>query len=135
MANGRLILMCVLTSCVTVCAGQAFAQAVEPVEESAATLETDCGECLPADVADLYKTQEVDPGEDDECEQNRRLAMGLSRQLAIEHARPSRGDVIGWTMIGLCTLAAGYGFWEEDWVLTGVAGACMAGGGAMVLVF
>lgn len=72
---------------------------------------------------------------EEENRENLSAKMGLSRQLAMEHARPSRGDVVGWTMLGVCTLVAGYGAWQEDWVLTGAAGACMAGGGAMVLVW
>lgn len=138
MTNGRLILMCVVMSCVMVCAGQAFAPEVEPILEPVATSKTDCGECLPADTADLYQDKMVDlsdSGEVDKRDENEWLAMSLSRQLAIEHARPTRGDAIVWTVTGLCAFVAGYGYWEEDLGLTIAAGACMAGGGAMVLVF
>ena len=56
----------------------------------------------------------------------------LALELHEEKNRISRGAVVGWTAVVICSVAAGYGAARRDWKLVAGAGACVVGGGVVV---
>ena len=56
----------------------------------------------------------------------------LALELHEEKNRISRGEVVGWTAVVICSAVAGYGASQRDWKLVAGAGACATAGGVVV---
>lgn len=70
--------------------------------------------------------------ESDRADRAEEKAAKLEFELHEEKSRMSRGAVVGWTAVVICSAVAGYGASQRDWKLVGSAGACVAGGGVVI---
>ena len=70
--------------------------------------------------------------ESDRAARAEEKAAKLEIELHEEKSRMSRGAVVGWTAVVLCSVAAGYGASQRDWKLVAGAASCVAIGGVVV---
>jgi hypothetical protein len=89
-----------------------------------------------AELRECQRLRDADAGAKAELAREKKAAqdevLRLQLELHEEKSRMSRGAVVGWTAVVLCSVAAGYGASQRDWKLVAGAGACAVTGGVVI---
>ena len=89
-----------------------------------------------AELRQCQRLRDADAGAKAELAREKKAAqdevLRLQLELHEEKSRMSRGAVVGWTAVVICSVVAGYGASQRDWKLVAGAGACVAGGGVVI---
>ena len=89
-----------------------------------------------AELRECQRLRDADAGAKAELAREKKAAqdevLRLQLELHEEKSRMSRGAVVGWTAVVICSVVAGYGASQRDWKLVAGAGACVAGGGVVI---
>jgi hypothetical protein len=89
-----------------------------------------------AELRQCQRLRDADAGAKAELAREKKVAqdevLRLQLELHEEKSRMSRGAVVGWTAVVICSAVAGYGASQRDWKLVASAASCAVAGGVVV---
>ena len=89
-----------------------------------------------AELRECQRLRDADAGAKAELAREKKAAqdevLRLQLELHEEKSRMSRGAVVGWTAVVICSAVAGYGASQRDWKLVAGASTCAVTGGVVI---